>query len=87
MIEAKIGDADGYQIVGRSINHSFKHTGVQPGVSVRYRVRSQARRAGVSDWSNEAEQFTKDDAGMKAAEKIKAARNIPGSSFPARELS
>ncbi len=53
-IEAKIGDADGYQIVGTSKNRTFKHEGVKPGVRIQYRVRSQATRGGVSDWSNEA---------------------------------
>ncbi len=54
IIEAKIGDANRYQIIGTSKNRSFKHTGVKPGVPIRYRVRSQAARGGVSEWSNEA---------------------------------
>ncbi len=54
IIEAKIGDADRYQIVGTSKNRSFKHTGVKPGVQIQYRVGSQATRGGLSEWSNEA---------------------------------
>ncbi len=54
IVEAQIGDADSYQIIGTSKNRSFKHTGVKPGVPIRYRVRSEATRTGVSDWSNEA---------------------------------
>ncbi len=53
LIEAKIGESDDYEIVGTSRNRSFKHTGVRPGVQIQYRVRSQARRGGISEWSNE----------------------------------
>ncbi len=54
VVEAKIGDTAPYVIVGTSTKQSFKHTGVTPGQFYQYRVRAQAARGLVSDWSNEA---------------------------------
>jgi len=54
IIEAKIGDTPGYAIIGASKAQRFKHERVTPGLMYRYRVRAQAARGRVSDWSNEA---------------------------------
>jgi hypothetical protein len=54
VIEAKIGDTAPYVVVGTCTRQSFKHTGVTPGQFYQYRVRAQAARNLVSDWSNEA---------------------------------
>ena len=54
VMEAKIGNSTGYAIIGSSRAQTFKHTNVTPGVSYQYRVRAQAARGMVSDWSNEA---------------------------------
>jgi hypothetical protein len=54
VIEAKIGDTAPYVIVGTSTKQSWKHIGVTPGQFYQYRVRAQAARGLVSDWSNEA---------------------------------
>lgn len=53
-VEAKIADSPLYAIIGTSKSQRFKHTGVKPGVPIQYRVRAQAARGAVSDWSNEA---------------------------------
>jgi AraC-like DNA-binding protein len=54
VIEAKIGDTAPYVVVGTCTRQTFKHTGVTPGQFYQYRVRAQAARNLVSDWSNEA---------------------------------
>ncbi len=54
VIEAKIGDTAPYVMVGMATKQTFKHTGVTPGEFYQYRVRAQAARGLVSDWSNEA---------------------------------
>jgi hypothetical protein len=54
VVEAKIGDTAPYVIVGTCTKQSFRHTGVIPGQFYQYRVRAQAARNLVSDWSNEA---------------------------------
>jgi hypothetical protein len=54
LIEAKIGDAPDYAIVGVSKAQKFKHLGVTPGVEYQYRVYAQTARGQVSDFSNEA---------------------------------
>jgi hypothetical protein len=54
LIEAKIGDATDYAIVGVSKAQKFKHLGVTPGVEYQYRVYAQTARGQVSDFSNEA---------------------------------
>lgn len=54
IVEAKIGDSQQYAMVGVSKAQKFKHTGVTPGVFHQYRVRAEATRGRVSDWSNEA---------------------------------
>jgi hypothetical protein len=54
IVEAKIGDTAPYVIVGTCTKQSFRHTGVIPGQFYQYRVRAQAARNLVSDWSNEA---------------------------------
>ena len=54
IVEAKIGDSQQYAMVGVSKAQKFKHTGVTPGVFHQYRVRAEATRGLVSDWSNEA---------------------------------
>ena len=53
-VEAKSGDAGKYEIIGTTRTQQFKHKGVTPGVHHQYRVRAQASRGLVSDWSNEA---------------------------------
>jgi hypothetical protein len=53
IVEARLGPAEPYTIVGTSTKQSFKHFGVVPGQYYRYRVRAQASRGMVSDWSNE----------------------------------
>jgi hypothetical protein len=54
LIEARIGDAPDYVIVGVSKAQSFKHTGVTPGVKHQYRIYAQTTRGLVSERSNEA---------------------------------
>jgi hypothetical protein len=53
LIEAKIGDAPDYIIVGTTTKTTFEHKGQKPGVKVVYRVRAQ-RGDDVSEPSNEA---------------------------------
>ena len=54
IIEAKTGRAAQYVIIGASKAQRFKHESVTPGSFYQYRVRAQAARGRVSDWSNEA---------------------------------
>jgi len=54
IIEAKTARDGPYSIIGTSRRQSFKHIGVIPGQLYQYRVRAQATRGMVSDWSNEA---------------------------------
>jgi hypothetical protein len=54
VIEARIGDAEDWAIIGISQKQSFRHTGVKPGVPVLYRVRAQAARGTMSADSNQA---------------------------------
>jgi hypothetical protein len=54
LIEARIGDAPDYVIVGVSKAQWFKHTGVTPGVKHQYRIYAQTTRGLVSERSNEA---------------------------------
>jgi hypothetical protein len=54
MIEAKTEPHGPYAMIGLSRRQSFKHIGVIPGQLYQYRVRAQATRGMVSDWSNEA---------------------------------
>jgi hypothetical protein len=54
VIEAKIGDTAPYALVGTCTKQAFQHTGVIPGQFYQYRVRAQAARNLVSNWSNEA---------------------------------
>ena len=54
VIEARTGDSPGFVMIGTSRAQTFKHTGVTPGLSYQYRVRAQASRGMVSEWSNEA---------------------------------
>jgi len=54
VVEAKIGDTAPYAMVGMTRTQKFRHTGVTPGQFYQYRVRAQAARGLVSDWSNEA---------------------------------
>ena len=53
-IEAKIGDSLVYVMIGTSKRQQFQHTGVKPGMPILYRIRAQAARGMVSNWSNEA---------------------------------
>lgn len=53
LIEAKIGAATDYTIVGTSTKTSFNHKNQTPGVKAMYRVRAQ-RGEELSDYSNEA---------------------------------
>jgi hypothetical protein len=54
LVEAKVGDATDYVIIGVSKAQRFKHAGVTPGVKHQYRIYAQTTRGKVSDWSNEA---------------------------------
>ena len=54
IIEAKTAGSERYTMVGVSKAQKFKHIGVTPGVFHQYRVRAEAARGLVSDWSNEA---------------------------------
>jgi hypothetical protein len=54
IIEARIGPISAYVMIGSATRQSFKHTGVTPGKFYQYRVRAQASRGLVSEWSNEA---------------------------------
>ena len=54
LIEAKVGDAADYAIIGVSKAQKFKHENVTPGVPCQYRVRAQAARGPASECSNEA---------------------------------
>ena len=54
IIEACVGDAPHYTIIGVSRRQRFKHTNVTPGVPIMYRVYAQSARGLVSDTSNEA---------------------------------
>jgi hypothetical protein len=54
LIEAKVGDAADYAIIGVSKAQRFKHTGVTPGVKHQYRVHAQTTRGRISGCSNEA---------------------------------
>ena len=53
IIEARIGDATDYAIVGTSTKTTYEHKDQKPGVKVVYRVRAQ-RGDEISDPSNEA---------------------------------
>jgi uncharacterized protein YggE len=53
LIEAKIGDAANYVIIGTTTKTTYNHTGQKPGVKVVYRVRAQ-RGDDFSEYSNEA---------------------------------
>jgi len=53
LVEAKIGDAKQYRIIGSTRSQWFKHN-AKPGEFCQYRVRAQAARGLVSTWSNEA---------------------------------
>jgi hypothetical protein len=53
IIEAKIGAATDYVMVGTTTKTSFNHTGQKPGVKAMYRVRAQ-RGEQFSEYSNEA---------------------------------
>jgi hypothetical protein len=54
VIEAKIGDTAPYTIVGTSTAQRWRHNGVTRGEYYQYRVRAQASRGIVSNWSNTA---------------------------------
>jgi hypothetical protein len=54
VIEAKTAEASRYSMIGATTAQRFKHKGVIPGVMYQYRVRAQAARGRVSNWSNEA---------------------------------
>jgi hypothetical protein len=53
-IEVKIGDTAPYVLLTTATAQKWKHEGVTPGQFYQYRVRAQAARNLVSDWSNEA---------------------------------
>jgi hypothetical protein len=53
-IEVKIGDTAPYVLLATTTKQSYKHVGVTPGQFYQYRVRAQASRNQISDWSNEA---------------------------------
>jgi hypothetical protein len=53
IIEAKIGSATEFAIVGTTQKQTFRHTGQKPGVKTVYRVRAQ-RGDDLSEPSNEA---------------------------------
>jgi hypothetical protein len=53
LIEAKIGDALDYTIIGTTRKQSFKHTEQKPGVKTLYRTRAQ-RGDDFSEYSNVA---------------------------------
>lgn len=53
-IQAIIGDTADYILVGTTTQQKWNHLGVVPGQFYQYRVRAQAARNVVSDWSNEA---------------------------------
>jgi hypothetical protein len=53
-IEVKIGDTAPYVLLATVTAQRYKHTNVTPGQFYQYRVRAQAARNVVSDWSNEA---------------------------------
>ncbi len=52
VIFAKIGDTAPYVIVGTCTTQKFRHMGTTAGEFYQYRVRAQAARGLVSDWSN-----------------------------------
>jgi hypothetical protein len=54
IIEARIGGDPEYRMVGTCTKQLFHHFGVIPGRFYQYRIRAQASRGLVSDWSNEA---------------------------------
>ena len=54
IIEARVGDAARFTIIGVSRQQRFKHTGVKPGTPILYRVYAQSARGMVSACSNEA---------------------------------
>ena len=53
VIEAKIGDAPNYSIIGTTKKTTYRHTGQKPGVKIVYRIRAQ-RGDQFSEYSNEA---------------------------------
>jgi len=53
-IEVKIGDTAPFVLLATTTTQKYKHEGVTPGQFYQYRVRAQASRNNVSDWSNEA---------------------------------
>lgn len=53
IIEAKIGDAADYAIIGTTTKTVFRHTGQKPGLKILYRVRAQNGDQ-YSEYSNEA---------------------------------
>lgn len=53
IIEAKIGDAASYSIIGTTTKTTFRHTGQKPGLKILYRVRAQNGDQ-LSEYSNEA---------------------------------
>lgn len=53
IIEAKIGDAANYSIIGTTTKTNFRHTGQKPGLKILYRVRAQNADQ-YSEYSNEA---------------------------------
>lgn len=53
-IEAIIGDTAPYVLVGTTQAQKWTHEGVTPGEFYQYRVRAQAARGVVSEWSNTA---------------------------------
>lgn len=53
IIEAKIGEAANYSIIGTTKKTNYRHTGQKPGVKIVYRLRAQ-RGDQFSEYSNEA---------------------------------
>lgn len=53
LIEARIGEATDYIIIGTTRKQNFKHLGQKPGVKIVYRVRAQ-RGDDFSQYSNDA---------------------------------
>jgi hypothetical protein len=54
VVEARIGDAADWVMIGISKKQTFRHIGFKPGVPVRYRIRAEAARGNFSAYSNEA---------------------------------
>jgi hypothetical protein len=82
VIQAKMGEAADYAIVGLSRSQRFKHIGVTPGVMCQYRVRAEAARGRVSDWSNEAVVYGRSaDTPIRSADTpVRTAAQPPNSS-------